>query len=463
MYEFALKEYAKALKGMRKAIANRKHDIRNALIACLLVFCLESLQGNPNSAVSNAKSGLTLFYEFMATKNSSCTMTQGGASYAGIEADILKEFGGLDLQVLFFLDGRSDDVHRAAVARFEAAVNRMPNEFETLEDSMTHWRIIQRRNYHFNIIAINALSNLTVSAGSKNPLHNASPFGTSEDINSVSENVFPSPPEDSELARKAALRDQMERYREDLRRWLRASGPIFDRVDEIGGKEQSIIMKLTKIHYNLNHIQLAGAFFVKETEFDAYLPEYTTIVELSEEVYPYLTQNSNSVFRFFLGIVYALSAVGFRCRDSHIRGRAIALLQRGPYREGIWDALGVGKLTDWIRRVEEEGIDENGYIPDSKRAVCTLCDVDLKAKVAVLGCVSSTEDGLKFRKEVVSWDHEICENDFGSMKLKDDTKFLASHKVLKDGSSVSGGPLRFGKFWGDEAAYEDGREGVSPI
>ena len=194
----------------------------------------------------------------------------------------------------------------------------------------------------------------------------------------------------------------MEIYRDDIRRWSRASALVFGQVEAVGGKEQKVIKALLNIHANLSHIEGAGVFMAKDTEYDAFLPEFTTIVELSEEIYPYMSRDSNSVFRFFLGIVNPLSAVGFRCRNAHIRGRAIKLLQRGPYREGIWDALGVGKLADWIRGVEEEGMDENGYIPESKRAVMRLFDVDLNNKVALLGCKSPSEKGQKFiRKEVV--------------------------------------------------------------
>jgi hypothetical protein len=53
-YEYALKQYSKALRGMRLSIASGKHDMRNALLACILVFCFESLQGNPGVAPTHA-------------------------------------------------------------------------------------------------------------------------------------------------------------------------------------------------------------------------------------------------------------------------------------------------------------------------------------------------------------------------------------------------------------------------
>lgn len=61
-YAYALKQYDKALQGMRTAIANWEHDMSKSLIACILVFCFESLLGMIGSAVTNAESGLMFLH-----------------------------------------------------------------------------------------------------------------------------------------------------------------------------------------------------------------------------------------------------------------------------------------------------------------------------------------------------------------------------------------------------------------
>jgi hypothetical protein len=75
-------------------------------------------------------------------------------------------------------------------------------------------------------------------------------------------------------------------------------------------------MQLLKIQAHLNHIQLAAIFFTSEVEYDAFLPEYAAIVEMSEGIHPYLstTLDTNSgekkvaggIFRFQSGIVHPL-------------------------------------------------------------------------------------------------------------------------------------------------------------
>lgn len=439
MYEFALKEYDKSLKGMRKAIKNKAHDIRAALISCLLVFCFESLQGNPNSAVSNAESGLRLLSDFVV-KQTLCSprelvMPDRGRSLAGVEEDIVNAFSGLDIQVLVFQDTRTYDHHEAVIARMGGLIATMPDEFQNLEQSMKYWLVLQRRNYHFVLLATDSPSNSAASARKRNPLDTQSlpkQMRRKYDYGGVPSVSL----EEPESTCNEPLRSQMERYRQDIRRWVRASAKVFELIAKCGSEEQRVIMNLLKIHSNLSHIELAGAFTIRDTEYDVFLPDYTTIVELCEETYPYLSQKSKSVFRFFLGIVYPLFATGFRCRDSHIRGRAIDLLQRGPYREGISDAFIAGQLTDWIRNIEEEGMDEQGYIPEHKRVVMTICDVDLNARIAVLGAPSTGEERPENGQEILTWEHQVG-TQFGRMKLED-PKFLAKLKGMRDGSVLTG-------------------------
>jgi len=75
-------------------------------------------------------------------------------------------------------------------------------------------------------------------------------------------------------------------------------------------------MQLLKIQAYLSHIQLAAIFFTSEMDYDAFLPTFTAIVELSEAVHPYVSTilDTNSgerkaagrLFRFHIGIVYPL-------------------------------------------------------------------------------------------------------------------------------------------------------------
>jgi hypothetical protein len=59
-HQYALLQYGKALKKIRDALTGGVQDPRRSLMACLLVFCLESLQGYQSSASNQASVGVAL-------------------------------------------------------------------------------------------------------------------------------------------------------------------------------------------------------------------------------------------------------------------------------------------------------------------------------------------------------------------------------------------------------------------
>jgi hypothetical protein len=78
--------------------------------------------------------------------------------------------------------------------------------------------------------------------------------------------------------------------------------------------------------------------------------------------------------------------------------------------------------------VEEEGMDANVFIPEDKRAVMTLCDVDLKNQSVNLGCTSKGPNGeRKFRMEWMEWRFLVGEEG-NVLKLGEDKRYLAKFR-----------------------------------
>jgi len=59
-HQFALLQYGKALKRIRDTLTEGIKDPRRSLMACMLVFCLECLQGYQSSASNQASVGVAL-------------------------------------------------------------------------------------------------------------------------------------------------------------------------------------------------------------------------------------------------------------------------------------------------------------------------------------------------------------------------------------------------------------------
>jgi hypothetical protein len=122
---------------MREAIANGEHDVRKALIACLLVFCFETLQGYLVSVSSVSYSGLVLFYESMAKYDLppvSCVVNKRAEGRL-LEGYFLHAAAGLDLHVIFFMDTRSERIHRALILWQNRCIMQMPTTISDLREA----------------------------------------------------------------------------------------------------------------------------------------------------------------------------------------------------------------------------------------------------------------------------------------------------------------------------------------
>lgn len=149
-YHYALKLYEKSLRGMRDAITRGKQDLRNALIACLLVFIFEGMLGNQTAAAVHAESGLNLLFQSATGDGLGKSWQDRKTSiHQRFEEDLLMAFSALDLQVLLFIDRRSKAVHEQMKNFQTGVLGALPAEFKSLEEAQYFWQLIINRNYHF--------------------------------------------------------------------------------------------------------------------------------------------------------------------------------------------------------------------------------------------------------------------------------------------------------------------------
>ncbi|PVH69614.1 hypothetical protein DL98DRAFT_522093 [Cadophora sp. DSE1049] len=394
-YTYALQQYQKALQGMRAAIANGEHDIRKALIACILVFCFESLQGRLGPAVMHAQSGLMLLHQWVKVHlvpQVPPFMSQQWRRY-GIDEDIMDAFSALDLHVLFFLDRRPMVVRKCLITAGNTHIQKMPAKFDSLQEARFFWVLIMRRNCHFVRLALEA-SKLTELCG---PWNEDSETPWDGDANMMpGDGVFGTP-----YNPDLTLLGDYNLYQEDISRWNRASASLFECLQQRGTVKEKIIAALLQIHSFTSYIMLKGVFVVKETDYDALLPEFRTMLSLVQFVLPHLIASAEwlVLYQFELGIVPSLFLLGLRCRDNVTRTEALDLMLSAVYREGIWDLAAAGRIVSWIVGIEEEGRDENGYIPECKRVFLSACHLDLLNRWAVLAGTQRGLNGLVFRKE----------------------------------------------------------------
>lgn len=394
-YSYALIQYGKALRGVNAAISRGEHDINKILVACILMFCFETMSGKPASAIANATSGMMLLCQWIQTHSNRCAefFLSNSWQEQSTDEDLMIALGGLDMQILIFLDSRPEPVHLFMVEEANKIIPHMPTTFVDLKAARKFWSLIMRRNFHFIKIAMIRAGVHEVAGqwryGSEAPWEDCLdilPGG----------NIF-SAPRDPPMN----LIPEMEVYQEDTRRFSAACEAIFQGVDSSGCDEDRLLVALLRTHILMSKILLTAAFFQQESQWDIFFPEFREMISLCEYIHPRVV--SRGTFTFELGIVMVFWVTACRCRELVTRDKAIAMMHIAEFREGFYDtsvSYVYGKVT---RDAEETGRNEDGELPEHKRLFPVCAYVDVVGRRMILGHVKKGLEGTQFSEIYHQW------------------------------------------------------------
>lgn len=189
----------------------------------------------------------------------------------------------------------------------------------------------------------------------------------------------------------AEMKDQLlagvEEYRTTMNDWYNAFEPLFDTSRSEPRSKAYLGANVLKARW------LPSRFLFLQTEegikapSEAFLPEYTELVDLLQEVLendPH-SRPGEACFTFDTSSVLVLFLVALRCRHCIVRRKAISLLVRHPRREGLWDSLMCAKVSTWVMNMEEAGM-EDGKIPESARLRIEKDEFVLSERKATVRC-----------------------------------------------------------------------------
>ena len=396
MFEYALKQYGKALGAMRKALVDEKQDLRRALIACLLVFCFESYVRNQVAAISHAQSGVSLLHQWQTSKKAGTSTSV--QSNSNIEDELIGAFTPLDLQVSIPLDTQELQFHRLMKDECCVGLQDMPTIFKRIDEARPWCQLLMRWNYHFRAesMAIGKTQELEMKEVLVNwedsmdtPMGNGRNCTPGPKINTVA--LFPE-------YRAHGLKTQQ---------WFTAFEPLFHELKSSPHKDLVSAIQL-KVQAKMSYVTLASAFFILETGYDVFLPEFRDIVTLVPSISKVLIAHHSGkrlVYHFNGGFIPPLFLVATKCRDRVSRRQAIALLYSAPLREGVFDSICVAKISEWIVAIEEEGID-GGEIPDHRRFRVRRSNIDLpmrKAQLQGTQLRDADDSELEWKEVVLNW------------------------------------------------------------
>jgi len=133
--QFAFKKYERALQVMRKSLAQQISNPRMTLIACLLVCSFETLAGHHFNALIHAKSGIQILRDWMQKHPPFISDGIASPDAFNIEDVLIQVFVRLDAQILTSFDSRPIEVHDTLKTQGDAAIERMPSSFYSLDEA----------------------------------------------------------------------------------------------------------------------------------------------------------------------------------------------------------------------------------------------------------------------------------------------------------------------------------------
>ena len=204
----------------------------------------------------------------------------------------------------------------------------------------------------------------------------------------------------------AEMEEELRECRERLSEWRYHWDMLQLQCAETG----SLLGKNVEIWYSMAAVVLDAGFLGPESRYDVLLHHFQRIVQFGEDLSAGITNTGElALFSLDLGFVTPVFFCAIRCRDPHIRRRAIRVLGSHLRHEGIWESTVAAAIaTKWMQ-LEEEGLGEvesAEQIPESKRIAVLDTQVNVEQSTARLKFTTSTSllaMDEEYRHEDLHW------------------------------------------------------------
>lgn len=369
-HQFALQQYAKAIKQMRDTLSEPRSDMRNTLLACLLFVCFETFHANNHLALDEAQSGLKMvngwlpqFVKQGALYTNHVPGPRSPASYV-IEDELIHAFARLDLIML----SNEEPLAKSPKARPSIldVCRLMPQTFLSVEEARMYWDLMWRQTLQYiangtgwsSILGLEASDRLRSGEFWESSFHDS----------------------------RQGCDEREEDYIGGLSQWSRAFEPLF--IDSQRHANQKDFAAATSLALQHKACQLAIAGgFRGEMYYDSHLKTFKEILSLSERLILYISDREPadraiiSLEHLVTGSIYMVARM---CRDRSTRLKAISMLQASPRREGTWDSVLMAKIATISMQIEEDHCAEGYFVPERARIKAVKTKFNMKERTGLL-------------------------------------------------------------------------------
>jgi hypothetical protein len=310
-------------------------------------------------------SGYALLQDWLDSRYNESSYTLDASGKDGItspaknvvEDELVQAFARLDLQLMSFIDPRPPKIHQNLLAKGQSTIDNMPKTFTSIDEARIYLELIQRRNSRLVMVfAAHTANNRKFGTASLDLGISAAPctFYTESHFSvSIAEPGHPN------------FWPEGHRGMMDLRYWFAAFEPLYASVHRNTRSWTSA--STLKMQAQSAKLSFIAATFSDECSIDRFLPDFRAMVDLGNEIAKDRVFAGQNVFCFDAGIMSSLRLVCRLCRQPKVRRDAIALMRRVGATEGLFNASMLANISEWVMNYEEEGMDENGWIPESER------------------------------------------------------------------------------------------------
>ena len=167
---------------------------------------------------------------------------------------------------------------------------------------------------------------------------------------------------------RLVYKEAVENQETKLAQWYEASAIIREQVrsSPSGSARDKAATCLLELQYTRHLLVQRNLCDPSEMSYDAYTQDFLRLLDIAEEYLQLMQQVGHFPVTFDIELIPALFLVALKCRSRPIRNRAVSLLERCPYREGLYHRDSIIKIAEWKYAQEGQGF-ADGPIPPQAR------------------------------------------------------------------------------------------------